>query len=467
MHIVRKHSGSHHVDMLNKPLGREIFLFSLPLIASGILQQSFNVIDVAVIGRFSTSQAIAAVGSNGPIISILVNLFIGIAVGANVVIANYIGENKPENIRKSVNTVAVVSLLSGFLLMLIGTTLAYPILKAMNAPDDVIGLASRYLRIFFCGMPFMMIYNFGGAIMRSIGDTNKLFYSLFVATICNLVLDLLFVGVFGWGVEGAAWATVISVGVNAAIMVYYLACLPDPLTLDLNPSRWFVSMPDLKNMMRIGIPAGLQGMIFSISNIFIQSAINRFGAYAIAGSATALTFEVYCYYIISGFCGAAIAFTGQNYGAGNKERCRKVFRICMLYSLIFCGIANLSIAWHGERLLHIFTDDPEVIKFGLIRFRTVLVFQFLASSYEISGSYMRGLGYSVLPMIITIFGTCVLRLLWVYVFPEIDYSFGSLMSIYPISWIITGILVIAAAFRVQHIAFRAPNGLSPVSRLCP
>lgn len=450
----------HQVDMLHGPLAGKIIVFALPLIASGILQQSFNAVDVAVIGRYSTSSAIAAVGSNGPVISIMVNLFLGIAVGANVVIANYLGQRHFGAVRRSVSTVMAVALLSGAILLVMGTTLARPILEAMSAPPEVLPLATRYLRIYFCGMPFMMVYNFGSAIMRSVGDTQKPFYALLVATLCNLVLDWAFVAVGGWGVDGVAWATVISNGVNAAILLVFLMREPDPVTVD--PRRWAFSGADFRKMLRIGIPAGLQGMVFSISNIFIQSSINRFGSEAIAGSAAALTYESYCYYIVVAFCAATIAFTGQNYGAGQPARCRRVALICMACSVIFCGMANLLIVWGENSCIRVFTTDPEVAHYASVRFHTVLLYQWLASTYEIAGSYMRGLGYSMTPMLLTIFGTCVLRLGWVYMFRSIDNSFETLLAIYPVTWVVTGLAVIVAALIVQRRAFRKmrPNTLN-------
>lgn len=436
------------VDMLNGPLWGKILVFALPLIASGILQQSFNAVDVAVIGHYSSSQAIAAVGSNGPIISIMVNLFLGIAVGANVVIANYLGQKHPEAVRKSVSTVAIISLLSGGLLLVLGVLLARPILEAMNAPADVIDLASTYLKIYFCGMPFMMIYNFGSAILRSIGHTKMPFYSLVVATVVNLILDWLFVAEFDMGVDGVAWATVIANGVNAAIIVWILTREPEPVTLHFK--NWKLSMTDFSKMLRIGIPAGLQGMVFSISNIFIQSSINSFGSAAIAGSAAALTFESYCYYIIVAFCASVIAFAGQNFGAGNLKRCRRVYAICMIYAMAVCGAANVIIVWQEDTLIRLFTSDPEVMHYAFLRFKYVLLLQALASTYEISGAYMRGLGHSVSPMVLTIFGTCILRLGWVYAVVPSHHTFDILLSIYPITWVITGALVVIAALRLQH-----------------
>lgn len=444
--------GTGKVDMLNGPLAGKILIFALPLIASGILQQSFNAVDVAIIGHYSTSHAIAAVGSNGPIISILVNLFLGIAVGANVVIANYIGCGNIAAVHRSTATVMSVALISGMLLLAAGVSLARPMLEAMSAPPEVLELAARYLRIYFLGMPFMMVYNFGSAIMRSVGDTQRPFYCLLAATACNIVLDWLFVAVFDMGVAGVAWGTVIANAVNAAMMLWFLVRQPEPVTVSLR--RWSLSGPDLRKMLQIGLPAGLQGMVFSMSNIFIQSAINKFGSDAIAGSAAALTFEAYCYYIVTSFCAATIAFTGQNFGAGKADRCRRVVRICMLYSFVLCLLANVLIVWQEAACISVFTSDPAVAAFASQRFHTVLLFQALACSYEVPGSYMRGLGYSVTPMLLTIFGTCVLRLGWVYCFTAIDNSFHTLLLIYPISWAATGVAVSAAALVVQRRVFR-------------
>ncbi len=443
--------------MLNGPLAGKMLAFAVPLIASGVLQQSFNAVDVAVVGRYSTSAAIAAVGSNGPVISILVNLFLGIAIGANVVISTYIGRRDAEGVRRSVATVMCVTLLSGILLLALGLFLARPILEAMAAPPDVIELASRYLRIYFCGMPFIMVYNFGSAIMRSLGDTNRPFYSLLLATLCNLVLDWLFTGVMGMGVDGVAWATVISNALNAGVMILFLVKEPEPYTLVL--SRFKLYKPDFVEMLRIGVPAGLQGMVFSISNIFIQSAINKFGADAIAGSATALSYEAYCYYIISAFAQSAIAFTGQNYGAGQFGRCKRVWMVSLIYGAVFSAVANLVISFNSDTFLSIFTHDPAVVQYAKMRLTTVLMYQWIATSYEVSGSYMRGLGYSVTPMLLTVLGTCVLRLAWVWLFPRIDNSFTMLLNIYPISWVVTGGAVVTAALIVQRRAFRLKTHL--------
>lgn len=439
------------MDMTRGPLLRKIIIFALPLIASGILQQSFNSVDVAVVGRFCGSEALAAVGSNGMVISILINLFVGISVGANVVISNYVGQKNSEGIRKAIATVGALALISGIAIMVIGLTITRPILELMNTPDDVIDLAATYLRVFFLGMPFMMIYNFGSAILRSMGDTKRPFYSLVVAGIVNVGLNLLFVIVFDMGVAGVALGTVISNAVNAAIIVYFLSHENYPFKLD--PRHLRIETKEMSKMLRIGLPAGLQGMVFNFANIFIQTAINGYGSAAVAGSAAALNFEYYCYFIIVAFCQAAIAFTGQNYGAGLADRCNRVFKICLAMSLLWCGLFNIVIAWQDTFFARIFSDSPEVLRYASMRLHYVLMFQFIASSYEISGSCMRGLGYSMTPTILTIFGTCLIRLVWIYTYCPAHPGLDNLLVIYPISWVITGSMVLFAYFKVRRKAY--------------
>lgn len=440
------------IDMLSGSLFRKIMLFAMPLIASGVLQQSFNAIDIAIIGRFSTHQALAAVGSNGPVINILINLFIGVSIGANVVISNYIGRKNNEGIRKSISTVSGIALISGIFLLFLGFFMARPILELMNTPADVIELATKYLKIYFLGMPFMMIYNFGAAIMRSMGDTKRPFYSLVISGIANTLLNLLLVIKFGMDVEGVAIATVVANFINAAFIVYWLRRESEPFTLIVSKMR--INYGEMRKMLQIGIPAGLQGMVFSVANTFIQSAINNYGSDAIAGSSAALNYEVYCYFIMTAFCQAAVAFISQNYGAGLYDRCRRIFRLCMLMSIVCCGAANIIIAFNAEFFIGIFSTNPEVIAYGTTRIHCILLLQFLASSYEISGSALRGLGYSMTPTILTIFGTCVLRLIWIYTVCSDNNNFEMLLYIYPITWIITGSAVYIAYRRISKRVFQ-------------
>ena len=438
---------THQIDMVSGGLFRKIIIFALPLIATGILQQSFNSVDVAVVGHYAGHRALAAVGSNGMVISTLINLFVGISVGANVVIANYIGQKNEAGIRKAIQTVSVVALISGIALTIIGTTLARPILEMMSTPEDVIDLATLYLRIYFLGMPFMMILNFGAAILRSFGDTRSPFYALIVAGIVNVGLNLLLVVVFGMTVDGVAIATVVSNVVSSALILKILMKRGTPYHVDVKKLE--ITTSELRKMMKIGIPAGLQGMVFSVANIFVQSSINKFGSDAVAGSAAALNYEYYCYFIISAIAQAAVAFTSQNYGAGNLERCRRVFRYCMILSLIGCGIPNLIISWQNHFFLSIFTSDENVIALGTIRLLYVLMLQFLASSYEISSAAMRGYGYSMTPTVLTIFGTCVLRLVWIFTVLPQHWSLQTLFIVYPVSWVITGTIVIIAYYVVS------------------
>ncbi len=434
--------------MLHGPLVPKLMQFAIPLIASGILQQSFNAVDVAVIGRYASSQALAAVGSNGPLINILVNLFIGISIGANVVIANYIGRRNNNGIRKAVATTVTLSLVSGICLLILGLLFSRPILEWMGSPADVIDLATEYLSIYFLGMPFMMVYNFGSAILRSMGDTRRPFYALCAGTVVNVILDFMLVAVFDMGVAGVAIGTVAASAANAGFIMWWLTHESDPYRFTIRNMR--VSGSELKKMLQIGIPAGMQGMVFSGANLFIQAAINSYGAAAIAGSSAALTYEAYCYFIVVAFSQATVAFMSQNYGAGDYSRCKEVVKKCMLLCCAACLIANVLICVFGTQCLEVFSTDAEVIHYGLIRFHTVLALQFIACSYEIAGSAMRGLGNSLTPMLLTVFGTCVIRLAWIYTVNAYYHQFDILLIIYPISWVITGIMVIAAYLRMAH-----------------
>ena len=313
---------SNEIDMLHGPLLMKILVFSLPLAASSVLQQLFNSIDVAVVGHFASSQALAAVGSNGPVISLLINLFLGVSMGANVIISNHIGQNDEEGIQKAVSTAFTTAIVSGLILMCLGVAAAKPILTIMGTPDDVLTLAATYLRIYFLGIPFFLIFNFGAAILRSMGDTKRPLYILVIAGIVNTVLNLFFVIVLKMSVAGVAVATGIANLVSALLIIRLLCKEKAPFRLHLN--KIGVVWSELKRMLMIGIPAGLQGMVFSFSNVLLQTAINGYGSDAIAGSAAALNFEYYCYFVIAAFNGAAISFIGQNYGAGNKERVKRI-----------------------------------------------------------------------------------------------------------------------------------------------
>lgn len=437
-----KNSGHIEIDMLNGPLLMKILAFALPLAASSILQQLFNSVDVAVVGKFASSEALAAVGSNAPVINLLINLFVGISMGANAIISNHIGQNDKDKIRKAVSTSAVVALFSGLFLMALGTAVAGPIHRMMGTPSEVTKMAVSYLRIYFLGMPFIMIFNFGSAILRSVGDTKRPLYILIGAGILNTVLNLLFVIVFHMGVEGVAISTGISNLFSAVMVVWILLREEEPYRLHLDDMH--IQKEELSHMLEIGVPAGLQGVVFSISNVIIQASINSYGFNAVAGSAAALNFEQYCYFIITAFNGAAISFVGQNYGAGNMDRVKRVFLICMGSGTAFCVALNLIFTGWSDFFLGLFTDSDAVKEFGTIRMRNVLLLQGLTCLYEIPGSALRGMGRSMLPTLLTVFGTCVLRIVWVYTVCPVWKGFHALMFVYPVSWTITGILVMTA-----------------------
>lgn len=452
-------SKSASIDMLNGAIFKKLLLFSLPLIASGVLQQSFYAIDVAVVGRFASRQALAAVGGNNMVVSIMVNLFIGISIGANVVIANYIGRKNDEGVRRAASSVALLSIISGVALTLIGLIFSRPILEAMSTPDDVIDLAALYLRIIFLGMPFIMIFNFGAAVLRSVGDTKRPFYMLVVSGVVNTVLNVVLVVAFGMSVEGVAIATFVANVVNAWLMVRVLRREKGPWALVVSDMK--LHRTEVAKILRIGLPAGVQGMIFSFANIFVQSSVNSFGSAGVAGSAAAVNYEFYCYFIISAFGQACVAFMGQNYGAGNYDRCRKVFGQSMLLSVVCCGVANFLFYLFREPCVAVFTDEVAVADYAFTRMQWVLLTQFVASSYEISGSALRGLGYSMTPTLITVFGTCVLRLGWVFwIFPA-NNTFLGLMLVYPASWILTGVAMLAAWWIISNrvLGRRSPAGV--------
>lgn len=430
------------VDMLNGPLFMKILIFALPLAASSLLQQLFNSVDIAVVGRFASSKALAAVGSNAPVISLLINLFIGISMGANVVISNHLGQRDEQSIRHAISTVTLVAAISGLLLMCIGIGVARPILELMDTPSDVLDMAVLYLRIYFIGIPFFLIFNFGAAILRSVGDTRRPLYILVVAGIINTVLNLIFVIGLGMSVEGVAIATAVANAISAAWIIQLLRKEPGALQLQFKHLR--IYKKELKRMLQIGVPAGLQGMVFSISNVVVQSAINGYGAAAIAGSAAAVNFEYYCYYIIVACNGAAISFIGQNYGAQKYDRVRRIYRICLLMGVVGCFIANALFTWQNQFFLSFFTTDAEVIHYGAIRMEGVLLFQFIVCSYEVTGSALRGMGESMLPTIMTVFGTCILRIIWVFAVLPHYTGFAHLLQVYPLSWILTGAMVIIA-----------------------
>lgn len=439
------------VDMLNGSLLGKLLIFALPLAASSVLQQLFNSVDMAVVGKFATSQAQAAVGCNGAVINLILTLFIGISVGANVVIARYIGENRKNRIKNAVHTSMVVAVISGFIVLAVGLLVSRGILEWMNTPEDVLEHAVLYLRIYFLGVPFMMVYNFGAAILRSVGDTKRPLYCLAFAGIINVILNLILVIIFHLGVAGVAIGTVVSNMISSTIIIYLLMHEEGDIKLSLKDLK--MSHHELKEILRMGIPAGLQSVVFSIANVFIQASLNGYGSDAVAGSAVTLNYECYSYFIVSAFAQTAVTFTSQNFGAKKYDRCKKIFIQTISISILISWGMALCFVFGREFFISIFTSEPEVARYASIRMVHLLTFYCLVSTYEVTGGALRGMGYSMTPTIITVFGTCILRLIWIVTVCKWYTGFETLMNVYPISWALTGSTVIASYLIIRKRIF--------------
>lgn len=439
------------VDMLNGSLADKIFFFALPLAASSILQQLFNSADLAVVGRFASSEAMAAVGSNSSVINLIVSLFTGLSVGANVVIATLIGKNQKDKINAAVHTIYLTAFVSGVILLFVGIFVSRYLLALMGAPANVMSLAIEYLRIYFLAMPFMMVYNFGSAILRSKGDSRDPLIFLAISGVLNIILNLIFVIGFHMSVAGVAIPTVISNALSSIMITIHLTREEEAFRLSFKKLRFHKEY--FSQMLKIGLPAGLQGMVFSLSNVVIQTAINSFGSDAIAGATAASNFEFMCYFIVNAFSQAAVTFTSQNYGARKFDRCKKVFRISMLMGELITLALSL-IFWFGrDFFIQFFTTDPEVIKYAYVRLLLVGTLEIGTGTYEISGGCLRGMGKSMIPAVITIFGSCVFRLIYVATVFQKWHTFTVLFMVYPISWAITGTAVLLVYFTMRKQLF--------------
>lgn len=429
----------HSIDMLNGPILTRLCGLALPIALSGILQQLFNSADTAVAGKFASAQAMAAVGSNASVINLIVTLFVGLSIGANVVVASMIGSGHHNRVKDAVQTAMTIAVISGVFLTFFGMIVAPKILRLISCPPDVIGMAEEYLRLYFLGMPFVMIYNFGSAVLRAEGDSRRPLYSLIVAGCVNVVLNLYFVIVWHMAAAGVGLATTISNMINAGLVLFFLIREKGYLHLDIRKPQ--IDRGILRKMIGIGLPAGIQGAVFSISNVVIQSAINSFGSSAVAGSAAAQNFEFICWFMLNGFGQAATTFTSQNFAACNKERCNKIYVRATAAGMGLTIIMSFVFFMGRYPLLHIFTSSPEVMKYALARLIIVAAMEALAGTYEISGGCLRGMGMSMIPAVETLFGSCILRLVFVWTIFRIHHNFYLLMAIYPITWVITGIIV--------------------------
>lgn len=421
--------------MCNGPLLGKILLFSVPLMLSGILQLLFNAADIVVVGRFAGNEALAAVGSTGSLNNLIVNVFMGLSIGTSIMVARYYGAQDWKSIREIVHTSMLVSFICGVALIFIGIFLAAPLLELMGTPPECLDQAVLYMRIIFIGMPAQMVYNFGAAILRAVGDTRRPLLFLLAAGIVNVLLNLFFVIVFHMDTAGVALATIISQSISAVLVVLCLMRSHTPYRLRFRRLR--VRKAQLLQIIRVGLPAGIQGAVFSVSNVLIQSSINSFGSLAVGGNTAASNIEGFVYTSMNSLYQASLSFTSQNVGAGKLQRVVPILLRCLGVVLtVGVGLSGLALLFNHQ-LLGIYSSDQEVIRYGLGRLEVVCATYFLCGMMDVVCGSVRGLGSSVVPTIVSLTGACGLRILWIYtIFAENRTLFFLYLS-YPITWVIT------------------------------
>lgn len=427
----------YEIDMCNGPILGKMLMFALPLMLSSMLQILFNAADIIVVGKFGEEHSIAAVGSTSSLINLLTNLFIGLSVGANVLVARYSGAKKSDDIRETVHTAMSISVICGIFVSIIGILLSKKILIWMNTPSEVLKGATTYLRIYFLGMPAMMVYNFGNAILRAVGDTKRPLYFLFAAGIVNVILNMIFVIVFKWDVAGVASSTVISQFLSAFLIIVCLMREKGDFRLDLK--KLGVHRDKLINIIKIGLPAGLQGTIFSLSNVVIQSSVNLFGASVVDGNSAAQNIESFVYFAMNAFHHATLSFTSQNMGAGKYERINKILRTGLMCAIIAGLLSGGLVIIFARPLLSFYLKDEAAISSGFTRIKFICSTYALCGIMDVMVGSIRGMGYAIMPMLVSLIGACGLRLLWiatVFQIPEFHRIETVYMS-YPVTWTLT------------------------------
>ncbi|MCH5250744.1 MAG: MATE family efflux transporter [Lachnospiraceae bacterium] len=427
----------YEMDMCSGSILKKLLLFSLPLMLSSLLQLLFNAADIIVVGRFAGDNSLAAVGSTSSLINLLTNFFMGLSVGANVLVARYFGAKQQKDLTETVHTAMMLSICSGIILTVIGIIGAPLILARMQTPDEVFPLSVLYLRIYFIGMTTMMLYNFGSAILRAVGDTRRPLYYLSLAGVINVLLNLLFVIVLHMDVAGVATATAISQCISAFLIIRCMINIKDSIHLELSGLHIY---PDkFKRILQIGLPASVQGILFSFSNVIIQSSVNSFGAITVAGNSAAANIEGFVYVAMNAFHQAAISFTSQNIGAAKYERVNKIAYTAELCVLTVGVVLGNLVTFFGRPLLGLYTSSATVMEAGMKRLRVVCRTYAFCGMMDVMVGSLRGLGYSVMPMIVSLIGACGLRLLWIFTFFQMEqfHTVTSLYLTYPVSWFIT------------------------------
>lgn len=440
--------GSYEIDMTHGPLLGKIVKFAIPLALSGILQLLFNAADIVVVGRFAGSSALAAVGATGALINLIVTLFMGLSVGTNVLVAQYYGAGNRKDLSETVHTSILSSVLFGVVLIGIGVLLARPVLKAMATPPDVLDQAVIYMRIYFIGMPGMMLYNFGAAVLRAVGDTQRPLYFLLLAGVINVALNLFFVIVLHMGVAGVAAATSISQAISAGLVLLCLVRADSSYRVELK--QLCIKKDKLLKMAKIGLPAGIQGASFSISNVLIQSTINSFGSVAMAGNTAAANIEGFVSTGMDAFSQAAMSFTGQNVGAKKLDRVNRILALCLSLGVSVGLVLGLSAYALGPNLLGIYSADSEVIAFGLRRMAIVCTCQCIGALMGNMVGVLRGLGASFVPMVITITFVCGFRVVWLYTAFAAVPTLEMLYASYPITWGLAALVDFGCYFIVKR-----------------
>ena len=432
---MRRERRSYELDMTHGKLIPKVAAFALPLMATSILQLLYNAADVIVVGRFTGKEALAAVGSTGALINLIVNVFLGLSVGTNVVASNYYGLGDFRNMRETVHTSIAVSVIGGFAVGVFGVLFGGTFLTWMGTSPEVLPLATQYIRIFFIGTPFNMLYNFGAAVLRAVGDTRRPLYFLTVSGLVNVVLNLFFVIVLRMGVAGVALATITSQMISATLVVLCLIRSPGYVHLDLKDLH--IRRDKLIAIAKVGLPAGFQGACFSISNVLIQSTVNSYGAVVMAGNSAAANIEGFIYVSMNAFHQAAITFVSANVGAGKNRRIRKVLGACVTLVLsVGAGLCLIAFLLKGI-LLGIYSTDSEVIAAGLIRMRVFTLTYYLCGLMDVLCGIIRGMGAAIAPMVVSIVGACGFRIFWIYAVLPLHPTLAMLYIGYPVSWILT------------------------------
>lgn len=427
-------------DITEGVIWKQLLLFAMPLLISNFLQQFYNTAGSAIVGKFISDDALAAVGSTGALTGMIIGLFIGLATGAGVVIAQYFGARDVDNLQDAIHTALALSVISSVILMVLGTTGAPALLRFMKSPENVIDMSVTYLRVYFIGILPSMVYNIGAGIMRAIGDSKRPLYYLLISCALNIILVLVFINVFHWGVAGVAWATNIAQLLSAVLVMMSLMKTTEIYRVEIKKIRIHPHM--IQRIVKIGVPAGLQSVVISLSNVIIQSRINQFGSAAMAAASAMSKIDGFLYMLINAFGLAITTFVGQNIGAGKYERTRKSIKICMFMVIGLSIILSCILTLNGNFLFRIFTDSEEVLSFGRKMMYLILPLYPILSFNEVLSGAIRGTGNSIVPMVISLIGMCVIRMIWIATVTKMWDDIVAVYLCYPITWTVTGIVFI-------------------------